>query len=362
MVIAQQTGQQPFVYALFGQPDNKLFGWSMTTSGALAPLTNLPAPLLLDLDASIPFNQYSMTTNPAGTLLFIADSFGYEIFVFQISNTGALSVVTGSPFPTPVGINPGNLTTDGLGKYLYATETSLNHTGAKVLGYSIGDGTNGTTLGALTQLSSSPFAFPMWQVQGDASGLFLVGTTGNSKAPGFSNVDDPHLYVFSIQQTATATPARYAYAGSELAFATTNSPLNIAVQPASSGGEFVYSFGINDTDTAYNPIEGYQLGATGTLTAISGFPHSRNRDRPLGPVRSIGDKLVRLQQHFKWDVHRDAVRGAHHRLQRHSHAADFAGDLDHARLLGGDGSAVAGSGPVRHGISVASLFTPLLTA
>jgi hypothetical protein len=271
MVIAQQTGQQPFVYALFGQPNNELFGWSMTTSGVLTPLTNLPAPLLLDLDASIPFNQYSMTTNPQGTLLFIADSFGYEIFVFQISNTGALSVVTGSPFPTPVGINPGNLTTDGLGKYLYATETSLNHTGAKVLGYSIGDGTNGTTLGALTQLSSSPFAFPMWQVQGDASGLFLVGTTGNSKAPGFSNVDDPHLYVFSIQQTASVTPAgTLTEVGT--GFATTNSPLNIAVQPASSGGEFVYSFGINDTDTAYNPIEGYQLGATGTLTAISGFP------------------------------------------------------------------------------------------
>jgi len=271
MVIAQQTGQQPFVYALFGQPNNELFGWSMSTSGVLTPVITPPAALALNLDPSIPFNQYSMTTNPQGTLLFIADSFDYEILVFQISNTGALTAVTGSPFPTPVGLNPGNLTTDGLGKYLYVTQTLLNHTGAKVLGYSIGDGTNGTTMGALTQLSSSPFAFKMWQLQGDASGGFLVGTTGNSAAAGFSGVDDRNLYVFSIQQTATTTPAgTLTEVGT--GFGTTNSPLNIAVQPPSSGGEFVYSFGINDTDSAYNPIEGYQLGATGTLTAISGFP------------------------------------------------------------------------------------------
>ncbi len=180
MVVAQQVGQQPFVYALFGPLGNELFGWSMSASGVLALLPSLPAPLVLNLDASIPFNQYSMTTNPAGTLLFIADTFSNEIFVFQIASTGALTVVNGSPFATPV--SPGNLTTDGLGKYLYVTETVVDHTGVEILGYSIGDGTNGTTLGALTELSSSPFTFPknMWQVQGDASGLFLVGTTGNS--------------------------------------------------------------------------------------------------------------------------------------------------------------------------------------
>jgi hypothetical protein len=275
MVIAQQVGQQPFIYAMFGPSNDELFAWSMSNSGVLTALTNFPAPLLgFDPDASIPFNQYIMTTNPAGTLLFIADSFNERIFVFQISNTGGLTVIAGSPFSTPV--NPGNLTTDGLGKYLYVTETLLNHTGAEVLGYSIGDGTNGTTLGALTQLSSSPFAFRMWQLQGDASGNFLVGTSGNSAAPGFSGVDDKKLYVFSIQQTATTTPAGTLTQVTGSPFATTNSPLNIAVQPPSSGGEFVYSFGINDTGSAYNPIEGYLLATAGSqpgaLTAITGFP------------------------------------------------------------------------------------------
>jgi hypothetical protein len=116
----------------------------------------------------------------------------------------------------------------------------------------------------------------MWQLQGDASGNFLVGTSGNSAAPGFSGVDDKNLYVFSIQQTATTTPAGTLTQVTGSPFATTNSPLNIAVQPPSSGGEFVYSFGIDDTGSAYNPIEGYLLATAGSqpgaLTAIASFP------------------------------------------------------------------------------------------
>jgi len=238
-----------------------------------------------------------MATNPAGTLLFIADSFDNEILVFTIANTGALTAVVGSPFATPVGVHAGNMTTDGLGKYLYVTETLLNHTGNEVLGYSIGDGTNGTILGALTALSSSPFPFKMWQVQGDASGNFLVGTTGNSAATGLglSNVDDDHLYVFSIQQTASATPAgTLTEVGT--GFATTNSPFNIAVQPHSSGGEFVYSFSINDSGAAYNPIEGFELTTTGaqagTLTAISSFPTSGIATGDWGQFDQSGANLL----------------------------------------------------------------------
>ena len=156
-------------------------------------------------------------------------------------------------------------------KYLYVSENLTDHTGVAVLAYSIGTGTNA---GVLTPLSNSPFNFPMWQLQGDASGGFLIGTTGKSAATGFSGTDDAHLYVFSILQSASnGSPAGTITQVTGSPFATTNSPLNIAVQPPSSGGEFVYSFGINDAGSAYNPIEGFQLDTTnGTLTAISGFP------------------------------------------------------------------------------------------
>jgi hypothetical protein len=61
-------------------------------------------------------------------------------------------------------------------------------------------------------------------------------------------------------------------------FTTTYSPFAIAVQP-NSGGNLVYSFSINATDTGFNPIEGYQLSSsTGALTALSGSPFSNLSD------------------------------------------------------------------------------------
>jgi hypothetical protein len=76
--------------------------------------------------------------------------------------------------------------------------------------------------------------------------------------------------VFSIDQTtgvltqATGSPVTTLY-----------SPFTIAMQPPASGGEYVYSLSINDTDTGYNPIEGFQLDpTTGTLTELTISPFS----------------------------------------------------------------------------------------
>lgn len=284
MVVAQQRGQTPYIYAMFGTPSNQLFGWSMNSSGLLTLLPNLPATISLLPNTAILTNQYQMAVNPAGTLLFIADTFASEIFVFQIATNGALTEVTGSPFSTPV--LPGNLVTDGQGKYLYVTETTSNHTGVEVLGYSIG---SGSSLGVLTELPGSPFAFKMWQLQGDASGSFLIGTTGNSKASGLSGVDDDTLYVFNITPSG-ANAGNISQLGT---IATTNSPLNIAVQPPFTTGEFVYSFGVNDTGTGYNPVEGFQLNTTtGALTRLTGSPFSGPQPGYWGQFDQSGANLI----------------------------------------------------------------------
>jgi lactonase family protein with 7-bladed beta-propeller len=257
MVVAQ--GQ--FVYAIF-ELEDKILGWSLdSTTGSLTPLSGFPVSMTLNLPI-VTYNQYNLATNPAGTLLFISDSGGNEVFVFQISSSGGLTAVTGSPFATP--IEPGNLTTDGLGKYLYVGLDG-SHTGALVVGYSIGSG------GALTEIPGSPFTTPVWQLQGDASGNYLVGTSGNTLS--LTGSDDNHLYVYSIVQTGSNAGAISAVTGSP--FTTVYSPFTIAVQPASSGGEFVYSLSVNDDGTSYNPIEGYSLDTTsGALTAITGSPFS----------------------------------------------------------------------------------------
>ena len=84
---------------------------------------------------------------------------------------------------------------DGLGKYLYVTEDPnlSTHTATKTAAYVVG------ATGTLTAVPGSPFAFPMWEVQGDLSGAYLIGISGNSTA--LSGVDDKNIYVFAINQT-----------------------------------------------------------------------------------------------------------------------------------------------------------------
>jgi hypothetical protein len=267
MVIAQNQ----FLYAAFDAGvGGAIYGWSVSSTGTLTALTPVTVPL--DLPGIFLFNQYNLATNPAGTLLFVSNTGLDEILVFQISSAGALTLV-GSPIVTP--FEPGNLATDGLGNFLYATQSlggSGHVGGTQLLAYSIGTGTNGTTLGALTVVTGSPFTLPvpMWQVQGDPSGGYLIGTSGNNQD--FTGQDDLHLYVFSIQPLSGAAPGAIAQVTNS-PFSTTYSPLSIAVQPTSTGGEFVYSFSISSDDTAYNPIEGFQLDTTsGALTKLTQSP------------------------------------------------------------------------------------------
>ena len=268
------VAQQQFLYAAFSSTE-QIYGWSVDkTSGALTAISGSPfsAPYLGFVGLS-GFNQLSMITNPAGTLLFVADAGNGEIWVYEIglasgTTPGALTLAPGSPFSTG-SFQPWNLATDGLGKYLYATFVIGDHQGVSVAAYSIG---TGSSEGTLAPVPGSPFDYPMWAVQGEPSGTFLIGISGESKAAGAA-ADDNNLYVFSIQPSGTAPGAISPVANSP--FATTYTPFNIAVQPVAANGEFVYSFSVNDSAAAYNPVEGYLLNTTtGALTPILGPPGS----------------------------------------------------------------------------------------
>jgi len=255
MVVAQTQ----FLYTAFAVT-GQIFGWTIGSGGGLTSITGSPfsAPYLV---GSVEGGTQSMITNPAGTLLFVENTSGQVVYVYQIGSGGVLTAVSGSPFPIP--FFGGNLATDGLGKYLYVTQDLGGTNSSKVAAFSI------SSSGSLTSVLGSPFAYPMWQVQGDPSGNYLIGTSS-------SDTGDFHLYVFSIAQSGTSAGAIMPVAGSP--FTTTYSPFAIAVQP-NSGGNLVYSFSINATDTGFNPIEGYQLSSsTGALTALSGSPFSNLSD------------------------------------------------------------------------------------
>lgn len=256
------VAQKQYLYT--GYPStNQIYGWTISSSGALTAISGTPvsAPFMDSVLAG--FGTQNVITNPAGTLLFFAATSQDKIYVYQIGSGGVLTAASGSPFSVP--FFPQNMTTDGLGNYLYVTSYSTNHTGSQIAAYTIGSS------GSLTAVQGSPFAYPMWQVQGDSSGNFLIGTSGNSAVQGFSGIDDDHLYVFSIATSGANAGAITPVTGSP--FATTNSPQDIAVQ-SDSGGDLVYAFGIADSALAFNPAEGFALSSTGTLTAVNGSPFS----------------------------------------------------------------------------------------
>ena len=254
MVIAQKQ----FLYAGFGTAQ-KIYGWTIdSSSGALTAISGSPYAASFLTAFGGQAAQAEMITNPAGNLIFIALPLRDEIYAYSIGTGGVLTPVAGSPFAVPFG--PVNLATDGMGKYLYAVDGNFTtHTGTEIAAYSIGSS------GALAPVAGSPFAFPMWQVAGEPTGKFLIGTSGNSAASGYSGVDDNHLYVFSISNTGAILPV----SGSP--FTTVYSPFSIAVSQ-NSGGNLIYSFSFNDSATAFNAIEGYQISSTGALAADSGSP------------------------------------------------------------------------------------------
>jgi 6-phosphogluconolactonase (cycloisomerase 2 family) len=252
-----------FVYAMF-PASQKLFAWSISaTTGDLVSVSGSPFSIA-GLGNVIPnitgVNYSSMAVNPAGTFLFFAYAGSDQIDAYQIGTTGTLTQVSGAPFSTGT-LSPYNLSFDGLGNYLYATAGPEGN-GGQVAAFSIGSS------GALTAVQGSPFSFNMWMLQGDPSGKYMIGISGKSNAlNGFA--DDDSLYVFNIQQSGSNAGALTQVSGSP--FATVTAPINLAVQPVASNGNFVYSFSVNPLGP--NPIEGYQLDTnSGTLTAMTGSP------------------------------------------------------------------------------------------
>lgn len=270
MVVAQSK----YLYAGFGGVE-QLFGWTISSSGSLTTISGSPytAPFLSGYIGSV--GQDNMITDPTGTYIFISDASRAQVYGYQIGSGGVLTTTTGSPVTLPSGFTPMNLGTDGLGKYLYVVDgNSVSHTGSQVAAYSIGTG------GALTAVPGSPFGFPMWQIKGEPTGKFVIGTSGKTVTT--DGVDDDNLYVFSIGTTGALTQV----ATQPTVFA----PFSIAVQQ-NSGGAQVYSFGFNDTDSAFNPVEGYTISSAGTLTADSGSPFTGVGDGSWGQLDQSGDLL-----------------------------------------------------------------------
>jgi 6-phosphogluconolactonase (cycloisomerase 2 family) len=211
---------------------------------------------------------YSLATDAAGKFLFVCAANNDMVQVYTINQTtGALTPV--GTFST-AGFSA-QATSDGLGKYLYVTAGNLGNT---VDVYSIG------ASGALTPIAGSPFFIAIATLRSEPTGKFLVGVTGNGAKNGVGS--DNNVYVFSIDQSSGApTPVN----GSP--FATTYIPANLAVHP---NGTLVYTFNGTVTGTT-SPMEGFQLNTTtGAVTPLATSPFS-NMTATMGQFDQNGTYL-----------------------------------------------------------------------
>jgi 6-phosphogluconolactonase len=246
-VIAQKQ------YMYIGYPSlGEIYGYTISSTGALTGITGSPFPAGY-LSGAIGGSK-AMITNPAGTQLFVLSPSTDAVYEYSIGTGGGLTLV-GSPLA--LSFEPFNLAIDGLGKYLYVSNTTGAAT-TEIAAYNIG---------TLAAVPGSPFVssggnlnYALSQMQGDPSGAYLIGTTSSITG------SDANLYVLAITQSSGAiTPV------TNSPFATKFSPANVTVQP-SPGGTLVYSLSLTSADIG-NVVEGYQLNlSTGALSAITGSP------------------------------------------------------------------------------------------
>jgi 6-phosphogluconolactonase len=230
---------------IFGDGDNRVLTFSVDTQTGAPTQTS-----------SVDGNQggFGIAVNPAVTFLYTDDWANGGIDGFSISASGALSSISGSPFPLPSGWAPSqvdNIAIDPSGKFLYSPDAASN----EIVGFTI----NGTT-GALAPLSGSPFpagASPE-QVVITPSGNFLYASDGNDPQGGIS--------AYTID---TSTGALTSIAGSPFPTVAGGGPDCLVVD---SAGKFLFA-----TLPFLNGIAAFTIDSgTGVLTAVAGSPFSPN--------------------------------------------------------------------------------------
>lgn len=192
----------------------------------------------------------SVTVDPSGRFAYSPGSNGIWAYTINAS-TGALTLVSGSPFASPAGTNPASITVDPSDKFVYLTSQDASGTGGSISAYTI----NGDT-GALTSVTGSPFA------TGQGPGPVAIDPTGRFLYVG--NEDDPGGGDVSGYTIDAATGALTVMAGSP--FLLGSGAFTVAIAPS---GKFGYV-------TAYgNGITAFSINSTtGVPGTVAGSPFS----------------------------------------------------------------------------------------
>ena len=223
-------------------------------SGALMPVPGSPF-----LAGNTPVQAVQAGTQ--GKFLYVSDNGDSAggILGFTIDpNTGALTPISGSPFPTGLtGSFPGPSALIVNGNFLYVALAGTVNANNQIVVFSIDQNT-----GSLTPIPASPFV-----TGNDPLYMALVPVTTSSQAFLYAaNIQDNTISAFTVDNT---TGALSSVSGSPYAGASTLAGLAVSPTATNSGSFFLYAADQSGKILAYTVD-----GNTGALSPIAGSPFS----------------------------------------------------------------------------------------
>jgi 6-phosphogluconolactonase (cycloisomerase 2 family) len=273
-------------------------------SGTISAFTINPSSGTLVRVAGSPFfadgppgGDYSLAASPDGKFLYATADTSKLIHIYSISSTGALTQISGSPFPA--GANTQGLTVTANGKFLIAGE-AFGATAVAV--YSIASG------GTLSAVAGSPYpaasgvlgvvsncasnlVFAISQVVDvysmDSKGVLTAVSgepfpNGSHYTSGGLALSPNSQFLFVTDTFSSDVTSFSINADGDLAlvsgspFITSSWTGGVAV---THSGQYVYS-----SLFTYAQVDGRQIGANGELTAVPGTPFSTGQSQSGVPT------------------------------------------------------------------------------
>jgi 6-phosphogluconolactonase len=220
------------------QSGNNVSAYQITTSGALVPVTGSPFP-----GGGSP---NSVTVVPSGLFAYVADVIPGSVSGFTVAQNGALTPIPGSPFAAPTGT--AFVINDPSGRFVYALNCGAICSGSgsgNIAGYTVDQHT-----GALTPMAGSPFAagqFP-YSLAVDPTGHFAY----------VANMGSGDVYSFAIDSVSGALTQVGLPATAGIF------PISVVVDPWS---QYVYV-----ANTGSGTVSAFSINFDGSLSTVAGSP------------------------------------------------------------------------------------------
>jgi 6-phosphogluconolactonase (cycloisomerase 2 family) len=227
-------------FAYVGNEDGTIEIYTVSSqNGELRPVTYVNAGIYAG----------GLTMDALNKFLYVSEFVGGAVAGFAVNpNTGMLTPLSGSPFPSSSG--PGQIVLHPSGKFVYV----VGYTDGTVWGYSVNE-----TTGALTPVPGNPATA--------GNGPFGLAITSSGKNLYVVNSSDDTLQGFSINtSTGQLTNQGTVPVGSI--------PESVTITPS---GNFAYV-----TNKGDKTISGFSIGSNGQLEALAGSPFGNGDLPPTG--------------------------------------------------------------------------------